>query len=81
MKFSTETHLAHSVGTYTETERWQAVLSDEDRAYFERRAEEEVVCACFSRDPRAVEFHYQLAELYLEKLYGGPTDTFSDEGG
>lgn len=43
-------------------------VTDDDRAYFERRAEEEIERARESDDPRSVAIHYALSELYLERV-------------
>jgi hypothetical protein len=49
-------------------------MSDEDRAYYRRRAEEEVARACESGDARSVRLHYHLASFYLERVYGAGDD-------
>jgi hypothetical protein len=49
----------------------EEVMSDEDRAYYRRRAEEEVERACAAGDARSVRLHYHLASFYLERVYGG----------
>lgn len=49
-------------------------LSPEDRAFFERRVEAEFDAAQSATDPCAVKIHYDLANLYLEKIYGGADD-------
>jgi hypothetical protein len=46
------------------------LMSDEERAYFYRRAEEEVERAQSSAETAATVFHYQLSELYLERVFG-----------
>jgi hypothetical protein len=46
-------------------------MSADDRDYYQRRAEEEVERARCSTDPRIVEIHYRLTELYLDKVHGG----------
>ena len=46
-------------------------MSPEDGAYYQMRAEQEVALAQRSTDPAAVQRHYALTELYLEKLHGG----------
>ncbi len=46
----------------------ESPVKDEDRAYFERRAEEEIERARESADPRSVAIHYALSELYLERI-------------
>jgi hypothetical protein len=43
-------------------------MSINDEVYYRRRAEEEVERACASDDPRVVQFHYVLSELYLDRL-------------
>jgi hypothetical protein len=45
-------------------------MGDEERSYFYRRAEEEIVRAQGSQDPRVVNFHYRLGHLYLDKVFG-----------
>lgn len=45
---------------------------DDDRTYFERRAEEEIERARESTDPRTVAIHYALSELYLERIDAAP---------
>ena len=47
-------------------------VADEDRAYFERRAEEEIERARECTDPRTVAIHYTLSELYLERVGAAP---------
>ncbi len=48
-------------------------MSRQDGAYYQKRAEEEVELAQRSTDPVAVQFHYAMTELYLEKLHGPPS--------
>ena len=43
-------------------------MSIDDEDYYQRRAEEEVERALASDDPRVVQFHYVLSELYFERL-------------
>lgn len=43
-------------------------MPDDDLAYFERRAEQELQLAQQAVDPQVVAAHYRLAELYLERL-------------
>ena len=45
-------------------------MSDDDREYYCRRAEEEITRAQSAEDARLVSFHYHLAGLYLDKVYG-----------
>ena len=47
-------------------------MSADDVAYYQRRAEEEVERARLATDPRSVQFHYAMTELYLEKLHASP---------
>ena len=49
-----------------------SLVKDEDRAYFERRAEEEIERARESTDPRSVAIHYALSELYLDRIAEAP---------
>jgi hypothetical protein len=46
---------------------------DEDRTYYEDRAEAELACAQKSEDPAAVRAHYALAGYYLDLVYGDGT--------
>lgn len=39
-----------------------------DSRYYEQRAEEALVCAQHATHPAAVRAHYELAELYLERM-------------
>lgn len=48
--------------------RSETPVTNDDRAYFERRAEEEIERARESDDPRSVAIHYALSELYLERV-------------
>ena len=48
--------------------RSDSPVTADDRAYFERRAEEEIERARESVDPRTVAIHYALSELYLERI-------------
>lgn len=43
--------------------------SESDRAYFQRRAEEELELAQKAQDERAVRSHYQLAAYYLDLVH------------
>lgn len=50
-------------------------MPEDDKSYFHRRAEEEIVRAQASVDERLVSFHYNLAGLYLDRVFGeGPID-------
>lgn len=44
-------------------------MSDEDRDYYCRRAEAEIASAQASTDERVVKLHYQMAGLYLDRIY------------
>jgi hypothetical protein len=44
-----------------------------DTEYFEERAEAEIALAQRAQDSRAVQAHYELANAYLEKIYGEPS--------
>ena len=45
-------------------------MSVDNVDYFEARAEEELELAQRSNDSRAVQAHYELANHYLDKIYG-----------
>jgi hypothetical protein len=47
-------------------------MQHDDRHYYEGRAEEELEQAQQSSNPKAVRAHYQLAGLYLDKVFGQP---------
>lgn len=49
-------------------------MSDDDKAYFYRRAEEEIGLAQRSDAEGSVSFHYRLAALYLDKVFGSEGD-------
>lgn len=49
-------------------------MTDDDRVYFERRAEQEIERARESSDPRIVAVHYALSELYLERIGAAPDE-------
>jgi hypothetical protein len=44
-------------------------MSELDKAYFERRAEQEIELACISEETAAVSAHYELACAYLDRIY------------
>jgi len=44
-------------------------MSEDDKDYFERRAEAEIAMACGSGETVAVQAHYALACAYLDKIY------------
>lgn len=45
-------------------------MSSDDSEYLEMRAEEEIGLAQQATDPRVVQAHYQLATIYLDRIYG-----------
>ncbi len=47
-----------------------AIVSVEDRAYFEKRAETHLELAANATDPGVVKAHYLLANLYLDRIHG-----------
>ena len=50
-------------------------MTEEDKQYFERRAEDEIAMACSSSQGAAVQAHYLLACAYLDRIYSGPEVT------
>jgi hypothetical protein len=50
-------------------------MPEDDKSYFRRRAEEEIARAQASDDERLVSFHYHLAGLYLDLVYGDQAGT------
>lgn len=49
-------------------------MADEDRDYFYRRAEQEIACAQSACGERQVRLHYQIAETYLDRVFGADGD-------
>jgi hypothetical protein len=47
-------------------------MTEDDKEYFERRAEAEIAMACNSSETAAVQAHYTLACAYLDKIYSIP---------
>ena len=45
-------------------------MSQEEREYFERRAEAEIALAQQAPHRRAVKAHYELAAAYLDRIHG-----------
>lgn len=45
-------------------------MSRDDSDYLELRAETELELAQSATDPRAVQAHYELANAYLDRIYG-----------
>lgn len=43
-------------------------VSEDDVQYYQRRAEEELARAQQAVDPKIVSLHYELAELFLERV-------------
>ena len=50
------------------------MLSHDDILYFERRAEEEIALAQAAVTAHAVQAHYRLATLYLDRIYPAAND-------
>jgi HEPN domain-containing protein len=48
-------------------------MSSHEMSYLEQRAESQLELARRATHPAAVRAHYQLAEMYLDKLYGKAT--------
>ena len=46
-------------------------MSEADRAFYHRRAEEELEYAQRSSDEWLVSYHYRLAGFYLDLVFGG----------
>ena len=44
-------------------------MSEEERTYFYRRAEEEIEWARRSLEAHVVSFHYRLGDLYLDRVF------------
>ena len=49
-------------------------MAETDRDYFYRRAEQEIAIAQASGCAQLVRFHYQLASLYLDRVFGADGD-------
>lgn len=45
-------------------------MSEDDEAYYHRRAEEEIARAQASTEAKVVSFHYHLAGFYLDRVFG-----------
>ena len=45
-------------------------MSQEEREYYERRAEAEIGLAQQARHRRVVQAHYELASAYLDRIHG-----------
>lgn len=55
-------------------------MSEDDKAFYHRRAEEELVHAQRATDESLVSYHYRLAGFYLDLIYGSPTAYPNDQG-
>ncbi len=53
------------------------MTSPKDRRYFRRRAEAEIKAASATENTAACQAHYELAELYLERVY--PPEPANDD--
>lgn len=49
-------------------------MTDEDRLYYERRAEKQLDMAAATDDPNACSSHYTLANLYLALVFDDTAD-------
>ncbi len=47
----------------------RVILTEDDRGYYERRAEKELSMAEATGDPNACASHYELANRYLELVF------------
>lgn len=56
------------------------VEENPDRAYFYRRAEQELSRAQRAENPAAVKAHYHLAGYYLDRVYGAQTNDMIGQG-
>ncbi|MGZ8346066.1 MAG: hypothetical protein ACXWUP_03015 [Allosphingosinicella sp.] len=45
-------------------------MTGDDVAYFEQRAAEEIEMAQRAADSGAIQSHYELANFYLDRIYG-----------
>ena len=54
-------------------------MQEQDRAYFYRRAETELVLAQRATNPAAVRSHYTIANEYLERAYADGEPPIVDE--
>ncbi|WP_294354480.1 hypothetical protein [uncultured Sphingomonas sp.] len=52
---------------------------EDDREYYNRRAEAEIEAASATENPAACRAHYQMAELYLERAYSDEGDEAAGE--
>ena len=49
-------------------------MSEDDKAFYHRRAEEELVLAQTATDEGLVSYHYRLAGFYLDLVFGSSPD-------
>ncbi len=56
-------------------------MSPDDSADLEQRAEAQLELARNAKDPRAVKVHYELANHYLDRLYGEADEAARDGSG
>lgn len=56
------------------------MTSPKDRRYFRRRAEAELKAATATDSTEACQAHYQMAEMYLERVYPPEAANDADEG-
>ena len=49
-------------------------MSDDEKAYFQERAEAEIALAQRAHHPGAIRSHYLLAGLYLDLVHGGAVE-------
>lgn len=52
-------------------------MTENDRDYLKRRAEDELDCAQCAEHPAAVKAHYDLLGFYLNRLYPQPGEVAS----
>lgn len=50
------------------------LMMHDDREYYEARAEQQLRLAQESENPSAVQAHYQMAHLYLDRIHGDVPD-------
>lgn len=48
-------------------------MSEDDKTFFHRRAEEELAHAQMATDETLVSYHYRLAGFYLDLVFGSPS--------
>ena len=55
-------------------------MSEDDRAFFHRRAEEELAHAQRATDERLVTYHYRLAGYYLDLVFNSQSTATGSAG-